>query len=238
MLVKSTQETIDILNNKIDTEKRFAYLKFGDGEIQMMEGWEGYKLNHLNSDELQAELLEAFKIEDDNYLISIGCGAKNEEGMEKGIFARFENDKDLQSAIKANSDREVYLNADSLSYLALFKQKIFTPFWDKVRSKKVMVVGGKHLKEIKSDYYVQTPSTQAYSEIDKFYPEIIKNINDVDIILFGVGVCSTVIQKRLWQEQHQVITLDIGSLFDGMLGIKSRTWISKKFNELQVLKEY
>ena len=95
-----------------------------------------------------------------------------------------------------------------------------------------MLVGGKHLKGINEilnvKVFIETPKTQAYYEIDKFYPEIIKKLKDVDVVVLGVGVCSKVIQKRLWEEGHEVITLDLGSYMDSLLNIKSRQWINFK----------
>lgn len=234
--VKSTIETLRTLDKKLDEEKRFAFTRYGDGELMMMEGWEGYSGNHTNSDELQNELLEAFQIEDENYLIALGCGTRKEADMKDGVFNNYRKDGDLCDTVRNNSDKEIFHNAFSLHYSALFKERIFKPFWDKIGNKKILFVGGSHLKDIRADYHVETPVSQAYEAINSFYPEIVKNIGKVDVVLLSVGICTSVIQKRLWSDGYKVITLDIGSLFDGILGIQSRQWIKETDNEL--LKKY
>ena len=166
----------------------------------------------------------------------MGCGLEQEEGMKEGVFGAFKKDKDLCNTVCNNSKSEYFLNANAFSYSALYNKAIFDPFWKKIHNKKTMFVGGSHLKDIRADYYVETPVSQAYKAINSFYPEIVKNIGKVDVVMFSVGICTSVIQRRLWSDGCKVITLDIGSLFDGILGIQSRQWIKETDNEL--LKKY
>ena len=223
--VLSAEETlkeIEFLN------KKMAYIRFGDGELQMMEGWEGYKGNNYNCDKLQDELLEAFQITDEDYKIGIIYPYKDKK--EREIFRN--GNYDYIGAILDNSKRDKYLDSVALHYLSIVKPDIIKEFIKKLNKKRIMLVGGEHLKEVNKfldiKYFVETPTTQSYYKIDEFYPEIIKNIKDIDIIVLGTGICSKVIQKRIWNEGHNVTTLDLGSFLDSLLGIKSRQWINSK----------
>jgi len=209
-------------------KKRMAYVRFGDGELQMMEGWEGYAGNNINCPKLQEELLEAFQITDADY--KIGIVYPYEDKKEREIFRN--SNCDYIGAILDNSKRNKYCDSVALHYLSIVEPEIVQNFIEKINEKRIMLVGGKHLEEINKKLnvkcFIETPVTQSYYEINRFYPRIIEKIEDVDIIVLGTGICSKVIQKRIWKEGHEVITLDLGSFLDNMLEIKSRQWINFK----------
>jgi len=237
MEVLSVKETFDILDEKVKTEKQLAYLRFGDGRILMIDkkrGWKGDKGDHLYHPKLQEELIKSFCLKDENYLVSVGCGYKEEKGMRPGTFGKFKNDEELQEIVQRISNRKRYYNFIALHYLVLFSPLRVINFIKGFRGRRILLVGGGHLREaacyLKSDF-VETPSVNAYLEFERIYNEIIEK--GPEIVILGAGMCSAVLQRQLFLTGYEMITLDFGSLLDAMLEIKSRQWIRDNSDKIK-----
>lgn len=238
---KTTFETIEVIFDNLG--EKFAYTRFGDGELLMMEDFDGREITQYNSPEFKRELKEAFTINNDKYLIACSAGMENEKGMKKGLFARFDNDDELQDIVKKYYYyKKDFYNPIALDYLLVFYQNILKQLFNKLSEYKLAFVGGKHLFEIDNylpiKEYIEIPSKQAYDTIDKWYSKIKKISKKVDIILISAGPTAQIIQKRLWREEN-VATIDIGSLSEALTGENvTHTWIKmaedeiNKFNEL------
>jgi len=241
--VLKTDETIKILHKKLGEGSPFTFVRYGDGEINHMDGWGGYGGNHLGSKELRKELIEGFQIDDPDYLMAIQCDYQDEEGMEEGVFKQTKNDSLREQTLRV-SKRQDYLNGVAISYTAMFRPEVFKPFWDDLLKKRIMIVGGVHLEDIKdkigADIFIEIPRTQAYYTIDTlgWYREIVDNLDKVDVVLFAAGIATNVIQKRLWLEGHKKVSLDIGALFDAILGLSTRQWMIKTKGRHDVFKQY
>lgn len=242
----TTLETLNTIISKMD-EKRMAYVRFGDGELMIMNGWKGRNGNHWNSPELTDEMIKAFQINNKNYLKAIAYNQTNEIGMTANSFKRFIYQDNLKKIIdKFEKEKYKYYHPTALHYQMVFFPKRFIKLIDIIRSKKVMFVAGSHLKPLinifKVKYYIESPSTQAY--YDKIlYKKIKMNIDKVNVILFGIGIATKPFISRIWNEKYNVILLDMGSVLDAMVGINSRSWITemnakiKKFNT-ELFKKY
>ena len=62
--------------------------------------------------------------------------------------------------------------------------------------------------------YTRIPINNCYSNIENWYAEIIRNINNVDKIIMSAGFAANIIAKRLWKSNIKKIVLDVGSLSD------------------------
>lgn len=226
MEVLKVKKTLDILNKKLDENKPFAYLRFGDGRILMMDGWQGEESDHFYNAKLKEELIKSIQIQDENYLISIGCGYEEEEGMKPGTFGRFSNNDTLKKIIEKNTKQKEFLNFITLHYYSLYEPKLVIEFINKIKKRKVVVVGGKHLKTVTKYFnakFIETPTFDAYEKIERIYKSIYRKKSE--IVILAAGMCSAVIQKRLFEDGANIITLDFGSLLDGMLNLQTRRWI-------------
>jgi len=231
---KCTEETLKKLEEGLD-KNRFAYVRFGDGDLLQMQGWYGRNDNQFFSLELLKEKIESFQIVEPDYIRSVMAGTENEPNMTRGVFARYAEDSKYQSIIKKYTDNFDFYNPIALHYLMAFYPEKVVNFIKKLQSKKVIFVGGEHLhneiiqKVFNVNQFIETFSSQAYEKIDKWYPQIPKN----GVILLAVGRSSGAVQKRLWNEKCKTVTFDIGSLADWLSGIRSRTWIWKTENKVQ-----
>jgi len=221
-------ETLDAIISRID--KKFAYLRYGDGELLCMDGWPGRKDYQLNSPELQRELRESI-IDDPDYLISSMAGIKNEPGMKPGLFARFEYDNKLQKILADITDKREFYSPIALHYLLVFYPDKFKNLIDELKNKKVGFVGNSDMKGmvkiLGAKEFICVPKIQAYQKINKYYPKILEMAKNVDIICLSAGIAATVIQKRLWI-QSKVSTIDLGSVSDALLkkNITNKAWIN------------
>ena len=231
------ERAADDLIKKLSGTKRFTFGRFGDGEIMAIDGWKGKWKNHYVKPELMREMTEAFCIKDPEYMIAIQSGYEEEKGMREGVFSRFANDERLGEIIEEYGKRNKYYNAAALHYLNVFNHKKAKELHKAIlKKKKILIVGGKHLKPARKMFnnadFAETPCRQSYYTLDDYYDEIVKKASKADLVLLGAGLCTNVIQKRLWLDKVDTQTIDIGSSFDAILGYKSRTWIKEKGDKI------
>lgn len=230
---KSAVETVAFLDQKLTTQKKLYYVRFGDGEIEIMKGV-SYR-NHQANKEIQKELCDSFNINDPDYLIGVSVNMDKDKRTSRGVCSQYpQNDKMISFLANKGfiKDGDVFESQTSFTYTTLFKWKYTYRFFEKhIRYKRKMFIGGTPRNISEKVYgpithYIQTPLRNAYSDIDKWWPEIENNINDVELVIVSAGVSSNVIAKRLWYINAEVQLLDIGSIVDAISENKSRKWIS------------
>lgn len=243
--VKSPQETADQLEKLIKSGERFAFVRFGDGEILLMDGWKGKERQHFNSPELQKEMQEAFSVADENFMMAM-TGEREEDDTliespaYRGLFGRFDpkHNKTVDDLIEKYKKRDTYWTVNTLPYLAVYRPTRFVQLMKALKNKKVAFVGPRHLmlnSNIKKAYNVSTwisaPAKQAYYELD----HIEKNVRsvDADIVLIALGCASNILQKRLWKD-YKASTIDTGSISDALAGnFQKRGWMMPAIKEIQ-----
>jgi len=230
--VKSTRFSLDHLSYMMTTNKRVFYSRFGDGEFRLM-----YMENdsmHRASEELKKELLDSFLIKDEKYLKSAVLGFKKEPGMRGRVFLEGKRRvKGMQKFARRISDERIFYNPVVFHYLAIYDSELLKAFINThIIHKKIMFIGGNCQESMEQlygpiKYYVQTPKRDAYYTIDEWWPQVLENIDNVDLVLPSVGCASAVVAKRLWKLKADVHLVDIGSINDVLEDNDSRGWIRK-----------
>jgi len=245
---KSTDETYQTLCRLLESEKKVYYSRFGDGDLFIMMGRN--QANHDYSEGLAAELRESIQIENPNFLKGLPVNFPREKWMTKGLFERFYFNDELAEFVIKNIPVSLPVTFESSwfpNYYSVFKPEDLSQFLDRfVRPGKKMFIGSVPIEDIqklygKIDYYIQVPRRNAYSEIDKWWPEILKNIDSVEVVLPSAGMATRVITKRLWKLNKEVHCLDFGSVIDAVSSFApSRKWIKLKGHVLNriLLPEY
>ena len=228
---KNIRNSFRTICDKIETSKPLYYIRFGDGEILaiMRKDHRNYKYNP----QLTNELKESYLINHPNYLIAAPINYPYDRYWSKGIYKSFSWDKEMEDSLinEGLHTKELYENPCIFQVLALHKPKLVYQFLEKwIRPHKKMFIGGVPKEQAEQlygpiDYYVQTPFKHAYEEVDKWWPEIEKNMHNVDVIIPSVGSSSNIIAKRLWENKVQANVLDIGSIIDALGPKPTRTWI-------------
>lgn len=242
MKSKTTYDTLNTLIDKLKSSKKVYFSRFGDGDIFIMDGKS--ELKHNFSKELKNELVEAITIEDELYLRGVSVSYEKEEGMYEGVFEPFSYsnylEKFLINDLGFNKDL-IFESPIVFHYVSIFRPKIMIEFLNEfIRPKKKLFIGSisKHSAEGlfgEIDYYIQIPETNAYSTMDLWYPKVLENINEVELIIPTAGMATRVLNKRLWEKNIEVHSIDIGSIVDAIEGKNSRTWIKKEGNKIKNL---
>ena len=242
MVSKTTIETYDLLCNHLDKNKKVYYSRFGDGDIFIMDGrQESY---HTWSDKLQEELIESITIDNENYIIGVAVNYPKENGMYTGVFEPFRYNKELENFLikKFNFDKnKSFESALTFHYLSVFNPDKVINFLNKyIRPKKKMFVGSIEKESIEKligniDYYVRIPDRNAYYTIDEWYPNILENIDNCEVLIPAAGMATRVINKRLWKLDKNIHSIDLGSIVDAAVNKPTRTWIRKEGDKIKKL---
>ena len=240
MKAKRTNETIDTLKQLMTSSKILYYNRFGDGDVFVMMGRN--IRNQTFSPNLQKEMIESFKITHPNYLRGLAVNYEKEEFMIDGLFAPHSTNTEMVNWLNQNFDNlenSTFESAIALHYISIFKPAEMVNFLNEyIRPKRKMFVGSVPKEQMeklvgKIDYYVNIPPQHAYNTIDEWYPKILENIDDVELLLPTCGMATRILNKRLWNLNKQIHSIDLGSIVDAVDSRQTRTWIRMKGNDIQ-----
>ena len=228
------QDTLNYLYEKLDSEGKVYYSRFGDGDFEIMKGKR--EMMHKYSPEWAEELREAFGILDDNYIRWTMFNEPTYNGREL-VHQSPDNFKDLFGFIQNNyknfNDFTLYSHV-LLTYIFIHEQDIFLDFMNNfIRPKRKLFIGSIKKSSIQRlvgevHYHVETPSRDAYYNIDEWWPKVLECIDDVDLVLPAAGMAGRVVQKRLWKLNKNVHSIELGSMGDTVDNLNTRSWMVDK----------
>lgn len=226
--IKKSRETLKILSDKLESNQPFHYIRMGDGRILMAGGrWGGEGSDHFRNEKLVIALRKILGIIDSDFLIGLHVDVPEEEGHRTGSFANYRNNDELRGIVKDYTVRTDFEHPAPMHYLALYDRNLVIDFFVKLRNKKVVVVGGKHLEGMKEfdfvDDFVITPDTDAFEQAEYIHKLVLEK--KPDIILTACGACSHVLQYWTFQTETNITTIDIGSFADLVIGLDTRQYI-------------
>ena len=101
------------------------------------------------------------------------------------------------------------------------------PFWEACRTRRVILVGPKHLAGLDIfpvAQHIPVPDATAWKHIDRICDEVRTALEGKDeLVLFAAGMAANVMIWRLWPECRGKATLyDIGAALDPYCGVLSR----------------
>ena len=238
---KSSFESFDFLKEQLQKHKKLYFTRFGDGEVISMMG-QNHR-NYKSSPELTKELQESFLTDHPQYLIALSVNMPFEKGMSRGLFAPYKKNNEFEDFINDQlmAKKKVYESQIMFHYLSVFKPYMMYDFFEEyIRPKRKMFVGCTPIEIVeklygKTDFYVNVPPKHAYNSMDEWWPEIVSNINDVELLIPSAGAATNVINKRLWEMDQEIHSMDIGSIIDAVDLTISRTWIRLKGHKIQKL---
>lgn len=232
----STWETFHKLCDLLDKQKKVYYSRFGDGDVVILMG--RAQANHQYSDRLAEEMGQSLLIEDPLFLRGTPINYPNEKGMTKGLFERYYYNDHMVDFLLENfklSRPVVFESSWFPNYFTAFYPREMNRFLDRyIRPKRKMFIGSIDQSEVekvvgKIDIYIQIPRKNAFARIDEWWPEILKNLDSVELVLPAAGMASRVISKRLWVLNKELHCIDLGSLVDAASSLPpSRKWIKLK----------
>jgi len=234
--VHSVKETAEAIRKKMEAEEPLIYTRFGDGQLLLLDGHEGWDYWHHKNDKLQGELRRAFENTEHpsgNYMLACSAGQENEGKMRNGLFARHQSDDKLRKIARGLRPEGTYHNAIALTYQSVFDVDWFCSFLDEhIRPANTLLVCNEMVAQselvntvLKPDFIVIIPTVDAYNDIDRIIEEVDSHAYDVTVIMSAAGPISNVLGTWTLDNAPQLTFLDIGSIADGLAGIQSHGWI-------------
>tara|TARA_B100001093_G_scaffold346014_1_gene330661 strand:+ start:2183 stop:2941 length:759 start_codon:yes stop_codon:yes gene_type:complete len=221
------KKSIDFLIDKINNNNKVAFLRFGDGDFQMMFKEQiGTMVGHSNqnyvTDEIHKEMIESYNFNHDNYLIGDVYGSSSERNTLTNV----------KNMIKIHKNEPFKKNNNNLSYICiqeafLTDKNSFLRFINVINKSKSIFVGS-YIEPILNKFYgdiihhVKTPSTNSANYIDELEQKILDIKQPYDQIIFSAGQASRLLIYRLWKKLN-VKFIDVGSVSD-MIIINSESF--------------
>lgn len=234
--IAGANRTIQDIRNTIENKQRGGYLRFGDGDIMLMNGIS--EMMHDSNPKLTMEMKETFNLNEGVIHKSLAIHSKIfgfDEGMRKGMHLLGDQDAIifLFSSYIHFVGSLIY-SPVALHYLSVFNVNDCIDFLNFLKSKKPIFVGNKEIKELLIEKlfgskFIKTPQRNSYSEIDKIESELCealeKNKHEFKVVVVAMGCAGRILQKRILKKGYNVYLFDFGSLLDAFNGLETRTWI-------------
>jgi len=254
-----TDATLSAIERTICSEQKGAYLRFGDGDILVMNGIRNDSHQTLNS-KLQIELQEAIQLTGDNVFKTLPLYHKAFGGFEEGMFpgnhetsSEFcENMIHLAECYWHSIDK-VYSHA-ALSFAATqYTDRCINFLITLKRAKPKILIGNKYIPRALIDLlfgtqciFIPSPESNAYSyinDIENACNQILKEDSDYSIVVVAMGLSGRALEKRLYKNHDNLFLFDFGSLMDALIeawkfshNTEKRAWIELcQFDPVQFL---
>jgi len=236
-----SERTLMSIMEIIKQKKKGAYLRFGDGDVNLALGKTDMKQtpNHL----LQQEMREALGINGPTVLKALPLHCKEFGGLEPGMFpgnheSNYELSSNLLTTVApfwAQEFNNIY-TAVALHFCATNHQASCISFLRFLKAHNCILVGNQYIpQEIRSllfgpdCVFIPTPEENSYAQINNIEQDCLKAVQErqgsYTIIVTSMGCSGRVLQKRLWYKLNNVFLFDFGSLMDALCGWNTRAWI-------------
>jgi hypothetical protein len=220
-------ESIIFLTNKINSCKKMAFLRFGDGDFQMMFKEQiGTMVGHSNqnyvTEEIHKEMLKSYNCINENYLIGDVYGSLSERNTLTNV-----NNMVVIHKHNLPINKKINLSYICIQEAFLTNRMIFLKFVKSINKIKTVFVGSYYEPVLNKFYgeivhHIKTPSTNSANYVNDIEQQIL-NINvQFDQIIFSAGQASRLLIYRLWNKLD-VKLIDVGSVSD-MIIINTNTF--------------
>jgi len=258
LVFHQTKETFAKIVSTISQQKKGAYLRFGDGEINQAIGKPNSTQKPCHG--LMIEMREALTLNGPTIFKTLPLYCTEFDGYEEGMFPGNHEVSFswamhiLQVAKKlwGAPIKNVYSHA-ALHFSATQDPGACIKFLHFLKNSNCCLFIGNenipaHMRELlfgPDCAFVPTPARQSYEEIDRIEQECLDKIpkdHRYKIIITAMGSAGKALQKRLWHKLDNVFLFDFGSLMDALCGWNTRAWITLTgFDHhvfIKLLKEY
>lgn len=245
--IQSPLKTIQDISNAIENKKRGAYLRFGDGDVNLLLGLDD--LLQYSSNTFSHEMREAFELNGDHIYKCLPIHSEK-FGKEHDMRPGYHSSSDewassiLKKCFKYFIGEKIYSHV-ALSYLAASNEDVCIDFLKKIKSTNPIFVGNRDLKTdivekvLHPRDYIKTNPKFSYSEIDRIEKETLKAIetstDSFILIVIAMGCAGRVLQKRLLAKSNKnIFIFDFGSLLDILNGDETRAWMNTSLSNRQI----
>ncbi len=238
--VQSPEVTLDDVSKLISEKVSGAYMRFGDGDINLANGFDD--LYQKSSAKMNFEMKEALSISGNGIMKCLPIHSKL-YGHSKEMTPGYHLGDDTW-VIKLMSKSYRYFIGEkiyspiALSYCLVFNVPKAISFLRIIKAQETIFVGNNNIKyEIRSKIFgehifIESPPRNSYEEIDRIFMEIKSYLtkNKFLLIVIATGCSGRVLQKRLIREEYNCFILDFGSSIDYLTSIQTRQWMIEDNN--------
>jgi hypothetical protein len=236
--IQSPWDTINVCRHCIEMGIPGGYLRFGDGDVNLLEG-KGELLQPSNS-LLQKEMAETFSLHGEGIVKALPLHSPR-FGLWQGMKPGMHESSDQWACNLLNRCFRYFIGNQifspvALAYLAVFDKPFTLNFLAFLREHSPIFVGNENIpppilqKLLNSPVHIKTPAQGSYAAIDRIENETLAEINSrnksYDVIVLAMGCSGRVLTKRLLSDRCcNVFVFDFGSLMDAICGWSTRAWI-------------
>lgn len=236
--IQSPRFTLERCAEFMINRNRGAYLRFGDGDINLME--ECGELLQSSDKNLAKEMREAFSLSGEGIVKSLPLHSHKfgiMPGMKPGIHGSSDEwcDAILQRCFQYFIGEKIYSSV-ALPYVAVFEYEYAVEFLTLLRSFNPIFVGNENIgaevleKLFGENVHIKTPDKQSYQQIDRIEQDTLRAIHarkrQFEIVVVAMGCSGRVLEKRIIKNTDlPVFLFDFGSLLDIFCGWNTRAWM-------------
>jgi len=236
--IQSPHETLNKCKKIIIDKIPGAYLRFGDGDVNLLNGED--ELLQTSNPKLKKEMRESFSLSGDGVIKGLMLHSKlfgAYPGMKPGIHLTDDDwaIKFLRRCYKYFIGEKIYSHV-ALSYLAVFDRNYTLDFLRFLKNLNPIFVGNEKIEKtvlfklFGDCLSIDTPAKGSYSKIDEIETSLLRLINnsreDYVVVVVAMGCSGRVLQKRILKNTNKKVFLfDFGSLLDAFCGWNTRAWM-------------
>jgi hypothetical protein len=244
--VVSPLETLKTIENIIAQKKRGAYMRFGDGDVNLATGRDDSFQRKGNR--LQEEMIESFSLKGPGILKALvihseAFGYENEMSHGNHLVPDKKAIELLRQVYPFFVGHRIF-SPVALHYISTYSPAIANNFLKLVKNETILFIGNENIRDenirklFNEVTHVKTPSENAYDKIDAIEKEaegILKTQEKFGVVILAMGCSGRILMKRLYKKNYNIFLFDFGSLLDGICGNNSRTWLKKTKIDYEVL---
>ena len=253
MVFHTSKETLDTVKDIISKKEKGVYLRLGDGEINVAVGGGAIEQIEQRGSRLQAEMQEAFLLNEPNVLKALPLNCKEFGGFEQGMYEGvhywpYHFCRDYLTKAKRLWGKEVtdVYSQVAMHHLIINDQPYTIDFFKFLKgSNCTLFVGNENIPaHIRTALFgsqcrfIPTPRRDAYRHIDRLEKECLEALSktsDYQVVVITAGPAGIILQKRLWKKVDNVFLFNLGSVVDLLCGWNnSRAWIQLVKNSINV----
>lgn len=237
--IRSSMETIKAIEYMLDHKKRGAFIRFGDGEINILNQKKDSARDQILTNSLAKEMKESISLTGDGIIKGLMIHSDKfglEKEMKPGVHKMSDSNAEqlLKDCFQYFIGNIIYSHP-TLHYLIVYKPDVAIAFFKKLKKLNPIFVGGDQnsysvIKKLFGETtFIKTPQKNTYSAIDEIENKLINSVKqrnkEYEVVVLACGASSKVLIKRILKKySKQIFLLDIGSVIDLFHGRTIWTW--------------
>lgn len=248
--ILSAVGTMEALIAALRGRERLAYMRFGDGDVLILNG--GSDSHQEVSRALTKDHRRAFSLHGSDVMKALPLhskkfGADEHMGPGEHMWSDDFASQMLMGTFEFFIGSKIW-SPVAIHYCIVYRPDLAKLFFAEIGAHDPIFVGGQHNDSLVSEKLlgsgtiVETPSKNAYLEIDRIYSEII-NLAEArgrkfDVIVFSCGMSSRILIDRLHRLGRNIYLFDLGSIVELFRANSQWLWVKKSGKSLEDWEEF